>query len=81
MAIIIQATEAKLNPIVVKSTIVPKTINAASSSCAPVTIIDQDLSVVTTVASGGTYPVISFNGIDGGTPSTTYSNSIVGGTP
>jgi hypothetical protein len=38
-------------------------------------------ATVDTVNPGGEYPVLVFSGIHGGTPSTTYTNSIVGGTP
>lgn len=43
----------------------------------PVSIIDQDMNVVTTVACGGTYSVIVLSGIDGGAADTTYSNSVI----
>lgn len=46
-----------------------------------VDIIDQNSNVIQEVAPGGTYNVIVFDGIDGGLPGTTFTNSIVGGTP
>lgn len=47
----------------------------------PVTIYDQDENPIDIVAAGGTYTVLLFSGIDGGEPGTTFTNSIVGGTP
>lgn len=38
-------------------------------------------ATVATRNPGQEYPVLVFSGIHGGTPSTTYTNSIVGGTP
>ena len=42
-----------------------------------VKILDQDGAVVANVACGGTYSVVVFSGIDGGSSTTVYTNSIV----
>lgn len=44
-----------------------------------VTIYDQDGNIVTTVQPMSSYTITLISGIDGGSPSSTYSNSIVGG--
>ena len=45
--------------------------------CDPVTIVDQDDTLIAEVPSGTTYQVIVVSGIDGGLSNTTYTNSII----
>lgn len=51
--------------------------NGESPACSPVSIVNQLGTLITTVASGGTYQVIQVSTIDGGASNTTYTNSII----
>jgi hypothetical protein len=46
-------------------------------TCEPVTILNQNNEIITTISSGGTYSVIQVSSIDGGSSNTTYTNSII----
>lgn len=46
-------------------------------TCEPVTILNQNNEIITTISSGGTYSVIQVSAIDGGASNTTYTNSII----
>jgi hypothetical protein len=48
-----------------------------SSGSTVVSILDQDGAVIASVPCGGTYSVVVFSGIDGGSSTTVYTNSIV----
>lgn len=60
----------------------PSSFDPSESDSGDVLIYNIETgATITTVNAGGNYGVYEFSGIHGGTPSTTYSNSIVGGTP
>lgn len=49
----------------------------ASTSCLPVIIYDQDGNILQTFTNGGTYTVTIVSAIDGGTPSTIFTNTVI----
>ena len=51
--------------------------SGSSGTCADVSILNQLGTLIASVASGGSYSVIEFSGIDGGSSTTNYSNSII----
>ena len=51
--------------------------SSSSTTCLPVIIYDQDGNILQTFINGGTYTVTVVSAIDGGTPSTIFTNTVI----